>query len=72
MISSKVNTTVLSVEPLPARKAVAGKLGRHPKDVRWVSAEKGHGMSALANEIADILELTKENRFHLEDDLKFS
>ena len=40
------------------RKNVAEKLGRLPENIRWVSAEKGFGMNALTNEIADILELT--------------
>jgi len=38
-------------------QAVADTLGITREDVRWVSAERGIGMGALANEIADVLEL---------------
>ncbi len=51
-----------------ARNEVAEKLGRRPEDIWWVSAQKGIGINALGNEIADILELTKENRFRNDDD----
>lgn len=57
---------ISSSQQRASRKAVADKLGRRPEDIRWVSAEKGLGMSALGNEIADILELSKENRFRAE------
>ena len=38
-------------------QAVADALGIRIEDVRWVSAEKGLGISALHNEVADALEL---------------
>ncbi len=41
-----------------SRRGVANRLGMDIEEVRWISAEKGTGVSALANEIADILELT--------------
>ncbi|OGR84839.1 MAG: ribosome biogenesis GTP-binding protein YsxC [Elusimicrobia bacterium RIFCSPLOWO2_01_FULL_54_10] len=53
---------IASAKQQASRKAVADKLGRRPEDIRWVSAMRGLGMSGLSNEIADILELTQENR----------
>ncbi len=47
-------------------KELSARLGRLPEDIRWVSADKGSGMSDLSNEIADLLELTKENRFRVQ------
>ena len=51
-----------------SRRAVAEKMGRLPEDIRWVSAEQGAGMDALSNEIADILELSRESRFRAQKD----
>jgi len=45
-----------------SRKNVAEKLGRLPENIWWVSAEKGLGMPALINEIAEILELPKDSK----------
>jgi len=39
------------------RMEIAHKLGMTPEKLRWVSAENGMGMSALRNEIAELLEL---------------